>query len=316
MEWIIAVPSPALQQLSATTWAWVNDRPDWGFSNCGIVASDGQALLVDTQFTLQATRDLLDAIAVALPGSEISTVVNTHANGDHTWGNQLVEGAQVITSERSARHACSEIGPEQITALCALGDATAVGSYVAKHFGRFDFSGITVSGPTQTFSGWLEVKVGQTLVELLDLGRGHSAGDVAVHVPEDGIVFAGDTLFSGSHMVVWSRSLSACIAVCERLLATGAETFVPGHGPVMGRADVVAFRDRLVLVARTAGQQVRAGVPLAEAARLVMAEHAGSWVHPERLFTQVAAAYAQAGAPDVPAETLAAVEGMAALARG
>ncbi|MEU1015305.1 MBL fold metallo-hydrolase [Streptomyces sp. NPDC005898] len=308
------MPSPALQQLSATTWAWMNDRPGWGYSNSGVVASDGQGLLIDTQFTLDSTRDLLRAVATALPGTEISTVVNSHANGDHTWGNQLVADAEIITSELSARHACKEMGPEQLSALCAMSGQSATATYAAECFGHFDFSGVTVTGPTQTFTGRLEVKVGQTLVELLDLGPGHSPGDVAVHIPEDGIVFAGDALFSGAHMVVWSASISACIAVCERLLATGAETFVPGHGPLMGRADVEIVQGRLIAVAESARQLAKAGVPLMEAARRIMAEHAGSWAHPERLFTQTTAAYAEAGAPGVPAGTLAMVEGMAELA--
>ncbi|MEU7576803.1 MBL fold metallo-hydrolase [Streptomyces sp. NPDC041068] len=316
MNWNFTVPSPALQQLSATTWAWINDRPHWGFSNCGVIASDSQGLLVDTQFTLDATRDLLAAVEAALPGTEITAVVNTHANGDHTWGNQLVEGAQIITSESSARHACSEMSPEQLTALCEAGRTTAVGTYAAEHFGHFDFSGITVTSPTETFTGRLEVKVGQTLVELLDLGPGHSAGDVAVHVPDDGIVFAGDALFSDSHMVVWSMSLSACIAVCDQLLATGAETFVPGHGPVLDRVGVTEVRDRLAAVAHAADRYALTGTPLTEAARLIAAEHAGAWAHPERLFTQVAAAYAEAGVGGVPTGTLALVEGMAGVACG
>ncbi|WP_157855847.1 MBL fold metallo-hydrolase [Streptomyces aureocirculatus] len=294
----------------------MNDQPGWGFSNSGVVSSNGQVLLVDTQFTLSATRHMLHAVASALPGTEISTVVNTHANGDHTWGNQLVADATIITSELSARHACQEMGPEQLTMLCSGSVQGKAAAYAARHFGGFSFSGVTVTGPTQTFAGRLEVKVGQSLVELLDLGQGHSAGDVAVHIPEDGIVFAGDALFSGAHMVVWSGTPSACAAVCDRLLATGAEQFVPGHGPLMSRADVTAFKDYLSSVAASAAQHAQAGVPLAEAARLVMAEHAGSWAHPERLFTQTAAAYAEAGVADVPTGTLAMVEGIARLACG
>ncbi|WP_327356434.1 MBL fold metallo-hydrolase [Streptomyces sp. NBC_01304] len=308
------VSCPALKQLSDSAWAWVHDRPDWGYGNSGVVASDHQGVLVDTQFTLAATRDLLDAVAAELPGTTVSTVVNSHANGDHTWGNQLLPGAEIITSASSAQHACHEMGPGQLTALCRAGGSTPAGSYIERHFGQFNFAGITVTGPTRTFAGRLEVEVGHTLAELIDLGAGHSAGDVAVHIPEDGVVFAGDALFNGSHMVVWSQSLSACVMACEQLLATGADTFVPGHGPVIGRSGVADIRDRLAAVAEAADRHAQAGVPLADAARLVMADHAGNWAHPERLFTQTAAAYAEAGVPGLPSGTLALVEGMAVLA--
>ncbi|MEU5435402.1 MBL fold metallo-hydrolase [Streptomyces sp. NPDC020719] len=306
--------TPALRPLSATTWAWMHDRTDWGFSNCGLVVSGGDALLVDTQFTLAATRQLLAAVDEVAPGVPVSTVVNTHGNGDHTWGNALVAGAEVVTSEACSGGLCHEMGPEQLTALAGSPPKNAATSYISRHFGCFDFTGVSVEPPTRTFSGREEIKVGQVLVELLDLGAGHSVGDVAVHVPSDAVVFAGDALFSGSHMVVWSGSLSGCVRACETLLATGAEWFVPGHGPVMGRAGVTAIRDQLSCVAEAAEAYALTGVPLADAARLIKAGHAGTWAHPERLFTQTAAAYSEAGVSGVPSSTLAMVEGMAALA--
>jgi glyoxylase-like metal-dependent hydrolase (beta-lactamase superfamily II) len=292
----------------------VHDRIAWGFSNCGLIASDGEALLVDTQFTLAETRDLLDAIGAAVPRAEITTVVNSHGNGDHTWGNQLIPGAEFITSTASGANLCQEMTPAQLTALSRSAPTTPVAAYAAEHFGRFDFSGITVQAPTHTFTGRLELQVGQVPVELIDLGPGHSHGDVAVHVPEDGVVFAGDALFNGAHMVVWSDSLRACISACDTLLDTGAAVFVPGHGKITDRSGVTEIRDLLARVLDSATVFAEAGVGLEEAARRVSADHAGTWAHPERLFTAVAAAYRDAGVEEVPSGTLPLVEGMAALA--
>ncbi|MCX4666569.1 MBL fold metallo-hydrolase [Streptomyces sp. NBC_01381] len=306
--------SPALRPLSASSWAWMHDRTDWGFSNSGVIASGGEVLLVDTQFTLPATRLVLDAVGAAVPGGVIGTVVATHGNGDHTWGNQLLPDAEIVTSIASTVGLCHEMGPEQLTALAQSHSADPATRYISRNFGHFDFAGITVVRPTRTFSGREEVKVGSVLVELLDLGAGHSAGDVAVHVPDEGVVFAGDALFADSHMVVWSGSLSGCIQACGQVLDTGAEVFVPGHGPLLDRSGVTGIRDQLFRVQEAALDCVKAGVPLADAARRVMAGHAGSWAHPERLFTQVAAVYEEAGATSVPASTLAMVEGMASLA--
>ncbi|OKI00902.1 hypothetical protein A6A06_18550 [Streptomyces sp. CB02923] len=308
--------TPRLVPLSPTTWAWTHDSTAWGYSNCGLVASDGEALLMDTQFTLQDTRELLDAVAAAVPGATITTVVNSHQNGDHTWGNELVGDAEIITSEASAAHLCQEMTPDMLTALSRSEPTTAVAAYAVEHFGGFDFGGITVTGPTRTFTGSLEVAVGRTAVRLLDLGAGHSAGDVALHVPEDGVVFTGDALFRGGHMIVWSGSLSSCVTACDTLLATGATTFVPGHGGITDRAGVTEFRDMLSRVQETATAHARKGTELAEAARLVKAEHAGALAHPERLFTAVAAAYQEAGAENVPSTTFDLVEGMAQLAAG
>ncbi|MEV5594643.1 MBL fold metallo-hydrolase [Streptomyces sp. NPDC052496] len=306
--------TPRLVPLSPTTWAWTHDSTAWGYSNCGLVASDGEALLMDTQFTLGLTRELLAAVAGAVPDATVTTVVNSHQNGDHTWGNELVPGAQVITSEASAAHLCQEMSPAVLSALSSGEPSTAVTAYAVEHFGAFDFGGITVTPPTRTFTGSLDLTVGRTAVRLLDLGAGHSAGDVALHVPEDGVVFTGDALFHGGHMIVWSGSLSSCVTACDTLLATGATTFVPGHGPLADRAHLTAFRDELARILDTATAHARAGTELAEAARLVKKEYAGGKAHPERLFTAVAAAYQEAGVAGVPSTTFELVEGMAQLA--
>lgn len=307
-------PTPALRRLSDSTWAWMHDRTDWGYSNSGLIVSDGQAVMVDTQYTLDATRTLLAAVEEVCPLDAVGAVVCTHLNGDHTWGNQLLAGVEIIASAAGADSLCHELRPEQMSALIHSASANATADYVAAHFGHFDFSGIRVAEPTRTFTGREEIKVGTALVELLDLGAGHSAGDVAVHVPEERVVFAGDALFAQAHMVVWSMSLSGCIRACQMLLDTGAEVFVPGHGPLLDRAGVVEIRDRLGRVEDAATEYAERGVPLADAARLIMASCASTWAHPERLFTQVAAAYAAAGASDVPASMLELADGMASLA--
>ncbi|MFI9228700.1 MBL fold metallo-hydrolase [Streptomyces rimosus] len=283
----------------------------WGYSNCGLIASEGQALLVDTQFTLAGTRQLLDAVEAAVPGAGITTVVNSHQNGDHTWGNQLVPDAEIITSAASAEHLCEEISPEQMMLLSRSAPTSAVTAYAVEHIGAFDFSGITVTGATRTFTGTLELEVGRTAVELIDLGPGHSAGDVAVHVPHDQVVFAGDTLFIGAHMIVWSGSLSACITACDRLLSTGATAFVPGHGKITDRAGVITFRDALARIREDATSYALSGVELTDAARLIREAHAGDLAHPERLFTAVAAAYKEAGAEGGPSTVMGLVAGMA-----
>ncbi|MFJ6699988.1 MBL fold metallo-hydrolase [Streptomyces sp. NPDC091272] len=63
----------------------------------------------------------------------------------------------------------------------------------AEYFGHFDLSGITVQEPARTFTGRLEVEV-RKWSSRSSWGSGHSHADVAVHVPHDGVIFAGDAL--------------------------------------------------------------------------------------------------------------------------
>ena len=79
-------------------------QPDggWGWSNAGLLVGDGQSLLVDTLFDLRLTAEMLEAMAPHAAVAPISHLVNTHANGDHCYGNQLVTGAEIIASTAAA----------------------------------------------------------------------------------------------------------------------------------------------------------------------------------------------------------------------
>ena len=61
------------------------------FLPAGLIVDGDANLLVDTLFDVPLTREMLDTMRDAVPASKIiKTVVNTHANGDHTFGNQLL----------------------------------------------------------------------------------------------------------------------------------------------------------------------------------------------------------------------------------
>src|SRR3546814_7866865 len=82
-------------------WAYVQPDGSWGWSNTGLIVDGDQTLLVDTLFDLKLTGQMLTAMRDAVPAAaRIGTLVNTHANGDHTFGNSLVEGrSEEHTSE-------------------------------------------------------------------------------------------------------------------------------------------------------------------------------------------------------------------------
>ena len=85
-------------------------RPAWGWSNAGLVVGDGASLLVDTLFDLAAHGRDARGDGAAHRGAPIDVVVNTHANGDHCYGNQLVAGAEIIASAATAEE-MAEVPP-------------------------------------------------------------------------------------------------------------------------------------------------------------------------------------------------------------
>ena len=105
-----------LHELGDGCFAYLQPDGGWGWSNAGLVVGDGVSLLVDTLFDLRLTGEMLDAMAGAVGSAPIATVVNTHANGDHCYGNQLVSHAEIIASEKAA-HEMREVPPSMLAAL-------------------------------------------------------------------------------------------------------------------------------------------------------------------------------------------------------
>ncbi|MFB6533049.1 MBL fold metallo-hydrolase [Streptomyces noursei] len=294
------------QELSQGVFAFIQADGSWGWSNAGLVTDAGDALLIDTFFTLPQTRRLLAAVSDAAPQARVTTVVNSHLNGDHCHGNQLVEEARTITSACAASEVEHELPPATYQWLQSHPPEGVAGRYMTRHFGGFDFSGIELSPPTMTFSGRLSLQVGRITVSLMELGPAHTDGDVAVHIPDAGVVFCGDLLFQGDHPVVWSGPLLGWADACDALLATEATTFVPGHGAVVGRAEVARFAQYLRDLHGQASASAYAGLSLEEAAARVSLDAYGDLGLPERVVTAVAAVYRERGlpAPATPLELL------------
>src|ERR1700742_19534 len=76
----------------------------WGWSNAGLIESDGEALLVDTLMGVGLTKDMLAAMRASVPAAaNIGRLGNTHSNVDHTLGNQVMAHAEIIAAEATAK---------------------------------------------------------------------------------------------------------------------------------------------------------------------------------------------------------------------
>src|SRR4051794_39578829 len=82
--------------------AYMQPDGSWGYNNAGLVEDSGESLLVDTLFDRAHTREMLAQMRRVSTASRIGTVVNTHANGDHCWGNVEVRDARIVSSRKSA----------------------------------------------------------------------------------------------------------------------------------------------------------------------------------------------------------------------
>ncbi|NBN89028.1 MAG: MBL fold metallo-hydrolase [Actinobacteria bacterium] len=252
-----------LHEVAEGCHAYLQPDGGWGYSNAGLIVGDGASLLVDTLFDLDLTAAMLAAMADATFTAPIGTVVNTHANGDHCYGNQLVADREIIASRATAAE-MSHVPPAMMAQLnAAPGD---VGELFRSFFGDFRFDGIEPTPPTRTFEGRLEVEIGGRAVELIEVGPAHTDGDTIVVVPDARTVYTGDILFIGGAPIVWAGPLENWIAACDLMLGMDIETVVPGHGPVTDKAGVVEVRDYLTAVLVSARECQANGVDAFEAA--------------------------------------------------
>ena len=279
-----------LHEVGTGTWAWLQPDGGWGWSNAGLVVDGEASLLVDTLFDLRLTAEMLEAMRRTTPAADnMDVVVNTHANGDHCYGNQLVRDAEIISSRATAAE-FGDAPPSRLAAMVAAAPQMgSAGAFVEAIFGPFAFEGIEVVHPTRTFDGQLDLRVGDRAVSVIELGPAHTAGDVVVWIPDERIVFTGDLIFHGGHPIVWSGPVANWVAACDRLVALDPAVVVPGHGP-LGTTGCIADQARyLQWLLDEGADRLKAGMTPMEAARDLAGGPFAGWGEGERLVVNLAA---------------------------
>ena len=303
-----------LHEVADGVWAYLQPDGGWGWSNAGLVTGGGTSLLVDTLFDLRLTAEMLATMRRITPAAEqVGTVVNTHANGDHCYGNALVAGSEIISTVRCAEE-MGQLPPSTMAAMMraapSLGQA---GEFLGRIFAPFEFDDVPLTLPSRTFEGRLDLRLGDRPVSLVEVGPAHTAGDAIVHLPADGVVFTGDILFHGGHPIVWAGPVAHWVAACDRILALEPTVVVPGHGPLAtpgAVADLKVYFEFLTSEART---RFDAGMTPMEAARDIELGPYSGWGEPERVVANVHALYRDFGA-EGPSDAMTLMGEMAALA--
>tara|TARA_Y100000590_G_scaffold227918_1_gene257229 strand:+ start:359 stop:1156 length:798 start_codon:yes stop_codon:yes gene_type:complete len=264
---------------------------------------------------------MLDAMEPVTATRPIDTVVNTHANGDHCYGNGLLEGAEIVTTEAAARE-MGAVPPSALVALLQADLDPVTAEYIQEAFGGFEFKGITIPEPTQTFSGRLELKLGDHPVHLEQVGPAHTAGDLIVHLPDESTVFTGDILFVNGTPIVWDGPIANWVAACDRILELGCDVIVPGHGPLTDAGGVLAVRDYLTWLEDACRSRHKEGLIAADTiSDLATSEEFApyrEWGEWERLAVNVRAAYREIDGDDrtIPSSFVEMATEMAMLAAG
>ncbi len=294
-----------LRKVADGVHAWIQPNGSWGESNAALIVGDGESLLIDTLWTPDLTARMLERMKRHTAGAPITRLVNTHADGDHWWGNQHLAGKEIVATE-AASEEMGELSPDKLLRLRHTGEAFArggrlrlpypgrswassLGRLLEEMLGAYDFSGISLTPPTRTFSGTLELDVGGRRVELIEVGPAHTFGDAIVHVPDAGVVIAADILFIGVTPVMWAGPVDNWIAAIDRILELEPAVIVPGHGPPTDVAGARLLQRYWRYVDAAARRRFAAGrSPREAAAEVLQGEEFrdgpfAEWDNPERL---------------------------------
>ena len=273
-----------LHDIGNGCWGYIVPDGTWGWSNAGLIADSGENLLVDTLFDLHLTGEMLRTMGDAVPGAKrIDTLVNTHADGDHTFGNQLVEGAKVLTTVSVAERIVQDGGDRLVSLRDSMPADSPGGRFIRDVFGHFDHAGIVRPAPTDTFVAEHRMKVGDKELLLVDVGPAHTFSDTLVFVPADRIVYTGDILFVGMHPAIWAGPIGNWIRACDLILSWDVDVIVPGHGPITDKREVRRFRDYLEFFYSEGKKRFDAGMSFADAAFDMSMGPFSDWKERERV---------------------------------
>ncbi|HMC08107.1 MAG TPA: MBL fold metallo-hydrolase [Actinomycetota bacterium] len=287
-------PPPTIEEVGGGIYAYLQLAGQWGLNNSAFVVGSGAVTLVDTCFTQRRTRALLEAVR-SITDRPIATLFNTHEHGDHTWGNFLLpESTTVVGHER-----CRE-------------GMLAAGLWAQAVFPGVAWGDIVLRPPTVTFADRLTLWVDDLRLEARYVGPAHTTSDAVLWLPERRVLFSGDLVFNGGTPLVLMGLVKGSLAGLQRLKALGAETIVPGHGPVAGPGvldDQIAY---LRYVQTLAAEAASAGLSPLDAAREADLGRFAQWHDPERIVGNLARAYAElAGAePGAPIDVAGALQSM------
>ena len=281
-----------LNQIAEGCYAWFEPPGSWGLANSGVVVSGAEVLVIDTQNDMPRARGLRDAVRAVAGPAEVSTVVNTHCDGDHWFGNQFFDGARIMaTPEASAEMQDLMHDPRRIRTTAAEVKGPVLRDFLNWRADMYDYTDWRPVFPTETFSEKTSITLGQTHVDLIPVGPAHTRGDSIVHLPELGVLFAGDMVFQRSTPMVWTGPVANCISTLEMILALKPHVVVSGHGPAATPAGIRDQIDYLTKVFEHASTRFTAGDTPHEAFDNLDLGEYRLWAHSSRVYVAINAIY-------------------------
>ena len=266
---------PRVVEVADRVFAYIQPDGSWWINNTGFIAGQRSVISIDSCSTQRRTRAYLDQIA-ATTASPVTTLINTHHHGDHTYGNSEFGAVTIIGHERCR----AEVIAGGILGNIGIWDPV-------------DWGELRLAPPTATFADRLRVWSDDTPVEVSYVGQpAHTTNDCLIWLPEQQVLFCGDLLFNGGTPFLLMGSVRGALDVLTSVLAPiGARTIVPGHGELGGSELIDTVAGYLRFVLDTARQGLASGMSPLEAARDADLGEYADWLDRERIVGNLHRAY-------------------------
>lgn len=206
-----------------------------------VVTSDG-VVVIDTP---QLPTKAVEMRQAAEHHGPIRYVINTEHHVDHIFGNYYFRGAGEVVHHQGVYDNFMVVSPDL--------DPYA---YAAEAIPTDDPDGEAIfperdeyyEDPNKgklVFSGNLTLRVGGHTFELIHT-PGHTPGQVAVYVPEERVVFTGDTVFNECQTWLMTSKVDEWVTALETIGRLDVDHVVPGHGPVTTKEYLATQRSVLL----------------------------------------------------------------------
>jgi len=142
--------------------------------------------------------------------------------------------------------------------------------------------------PRIVFTDETSVYLGGVEVRAYHMGTGHTNGDAVIYFPDLRTVHGGDLLHGTAPFIDYANggNSKGWVSTVNNILALPFDTAIPGHGAVMDRDDVAAFRNQMEAVRARMGELVASGMPAGQAAERIRAQELSWTMATEGLFMQ------------------------------
>lgn len=233
------------EKLSDTTYIMVGAG-----GNLGVSIGEDAVFVIDDQFAPLTPK--IEAAIAKLTAKPVRFVLNTHWHFDHTGGNvNLGRAGALIVAHDNVRKRMSAEGFIEF-----LGMRTRPEPKVAL--------------PVVTFSTDTTFHLNGDEVYVFHVPRAHTDGDSIIHFRKSNVIHMGDIFFNKLYPFIDTSSggtLDGVIAAVDRALAVSNDStkFIPGHGPLAGKAELAAYRNMLATIGARIKAQIGQGMKMEDA---------------------------------------------------